>query len=202
MTYSTAKPKRILILDTETTGLDPSQDELLQVGIISDDGRILYNRYLKPTKNQSWPEAELVNRISPAMVANSPTIEDERSTIGEILATADIILGYNISFDLSFLQAADIQIPSWTDDPPLCIYEDVMDRFAPIFGEWSSRHGNYRWQSLSTAARWYGYCWPDGEAHNAITDSLATLHVWKAMQNNGDWDRALDIIREANLNPL
>ena len=196
MTPATTKPT-ILFLDTETTGLDPDRDELLQVGIINQDGEVLYNRYLKPKKNQSWPEAELVNHITTAMVADAPTVDAERDAIAAILATADIIIGYNISFDLSFIHAADIPLPEWTGDPPPCTYEDVMDRFAPIFGEWSSRYGSYRWQSLGTAAHWYGYQWPDGEAHDAVADCKATLHVWKAMNENGDWDRAISIIQSA-----
>lgn len=192
-----AKP-RILVLDTETTGLKPAVDELLQIGIIDAEGNVLYNRYLKPKTTRSWPEAEIINRISPAMVEDAPTIDEERSTIASILATADMILGYNISFDVAFLQAADIPVPEWTGNPPPCVYEDVMDRFAPICGVWSNYHGNYRWQSLGTAAQWYGYQWPDGEAHDAIADCRATLHVWKSMKRSGDWDRALSLIREAN----
>lgn len=195
MTSATAKPT-VLVLDTETTGLDPVQDELLQVGIINSDGEVLYNRYLKPIKNQSWPEAEAVNRISPAMVANAPTVDEERDTIAAILATADVILGYNVSFDVSFLQAAGIPVPERTGNPPPCTYEDVMDRFAPIYGVWSEYHGDYRWQSLGTAAHWYGYTWPDGEAHDAIADCKATLHVWKTMNQNGDWTKASSILEK------
>lgn len=192
-----AKPT-ILIVDTETTGLDPAQDELLQVDILSGAGEVLYNRYLKPKRTRSWTEAESINHITPAMIANAPTIDEERDTIEKILATADIIIGYNISFDVSFLQAVEIRVPEWTGSPPPCTYEDVMSQFAPIFGLWSEYHHAYRWQSLGVAAHWYSYTWPDGEAHDAITDCRATLYIWNAMNRNGDWERANDLIRKSN----
>lgn len=193
---NTHDPKRILILDTETTGLDAAQDELLQVSIINADGEILYNRHLKPKKKQSWPEAEAVNRISPAMVQDAPTVDQERSTIAGILATAEMIVGYNISFDVEFLQAAEIPVPDWTGDLAPCDYEDIMSMFAPIAGEWNRYCGTYRWQSLSTAAHWYRYTWPEGPAHDALADCFATLYVWQQMHDCGDWEWANSLLQE------
>jgi DNA polymerase-3 subunit epsilon len=52
-----------------------------------------------------------------------------------------------------------------------------MRAFAPIFGEWSRRHGSWRWQRLGTAADHVGFVWP-GNAHRAIHDCMATRAVW------------------------
>ena len=60
-----------IVIDTETTGLDPEKDELLQVSIIDIDGNELFNSYFKPHAI-SWHEAEKVNHISPEMVQNRP----------------------------------------------------------------------------------------------------------------------------------
>ncbi len=47
------------------------------------------------------------------------------------------------------------------------------------YDKWNSYHGNYRWQSLSTAADYFGI--DISGAHNAATDCLMTLEVVKAM---------------------
>lgn len=63
------KSKRIVI-DTETTGLDPNEDEILQLSVINvNDGSTIYNQYFKPEKATSWEQAQAVNGISPEMVA-------------------------------------------------------------------------------------------------------------------------------------
>ena len=45
-----------IIIDTETTGL-LDNDELLQVSILSYDGEILFNEYIKPTRKKKWTKA-------------------------------------------------------------------------------------------------------------------------------------------------
>ena len=37
-----------IVIDTETTGLDPFHDELLQVSIIDEEGNVLFDSYFKP----------------------------------------------------------------------------------------------------------------------------------------------------------
>ena len=57
-----------LIFDTETTGLDPMRDEILQLSIIDENEDVLFNDYLKPTRKTEWPDAERINHISYMMV--------------------------------------------------------------------------------------------------------------------------------------
>ena len=94
-----------VVLDTETTGFHPEQgDELLQVSIIDNTGEVLYNQLIRPTFTREWPEAMKVNNITPEMVADCPSIEDEASKIKQIIEAADEIIGYNTLFDLNFLE--------------------------------------------------------------------------------------------------
>ena len=170
-----ADPIDLIVVDTETTGLDASIDELLQVSIIDGDGNTLYNGYFKPEHTESWPKAEEVNHISPEMIANAPSIQSEMAAIGNILSRAKTIVGYNTEYDLRFLQAAGWQRP---EEQKIV---DVMQDFAPIYGEWSEERGDYKWQKLSTCAAWYGYEWTERGAHNSLEDCLATLHCYKEM---------------------
>lgn len=164
----------VIVIDTETTGIDPGQDELLQVSIIDTNGNTLYNQYLKPVKATSWEDAERVNHISPEMVKDCPTILAEMPKINEILNKANIIIGYNTAFDLSFLAAAGAE---WN-----AMEIDVMLDFAPIYGEWNEYYGDYKWQTLTTCTEYYNYDWSTDNAHNSLADCRATLFCYKAMQ--------------------
>lgn len=63
---------------------------------------------------------------------------------------------------------------------PDCVYFDVMKEFAPIYGEWSEYHGDYKYKSLSVCAGYYGYEW-EGKAHDSLEDCKATLYCYKKM---------------------
>lgn len=42
-----------IVIDTETTGLDPEKDELLQVSIIDDEGNVLFNSLFRPERTHT-----------------------------------------------------------------------------------------------------------------------------------------------------
>lgn len=165
-----------IILDSETTGLIPRQDELLQLAIIDDQGSILFNEHIRPVRKTEWKKAESINGISPEMVKDKKPISAFKDQIQEIINSADTIIGYNLQYDLSFLVHAGIKIPSHMTRI------DVMEEFAPIYGEWNDYYETYKWQKLTTAAAYYGY---DGgaEAHDALADTRMTLFVYRAMND-------------------
>ena len=176
-------PGLCCIIDTETTGLDPIRDELLQCSILGTNGNVLYNSRFQPCAS-SWTEAEAVNHITPQMVQDAPAISMERAKISEILSRASVIIGYNTSFDLDFLRFNGIIVARNAE-----IF-DLMERFAPIYGEWDDRHNNYRWKSLQVCADYYGYDWnghPE-QAHDSLADCRATLFCYKKMIEDHDED--------------
>lgn len=76
---------KYIVLDTETTGLNAAEDELLQVSIIDNEGTVLFDSYIRPTQHTEWAEAERVNHITPEMVADAPTIAEVMPEINDIL---------------------------------------------------------------------------------------------------------------------
>ena len=38
---------KVIVIDTESTGVDPYSDEILQVSIIDGAGKVLFNKYIK-----------------------------------------------------------------------------------------------------------------------------------------------------------
>lgn len=170
---SSSSEGKTLVIDTETTGLDPEIDELLQVSIIDSDGNTLFDSYFKPCV-LSWDDARRVNGISPEMVQDAPRISEKIAEINEIMFQADTIIGYNTGFDLDFLRNNGL---IFSDNVKII---DVMPVFAEIYGEYSEYSGNYKWQKLTTAANYYDYDWSSRpeEAHNSLADCYATLYVY------------------------
>lgn len=164
---------KYIVLDTETTGLNAAEDELLQVSIIDNEGAVLFDSYIKPTQHTEWAEAERIHHITPEMVADAPTIAEVMPEINDILNRYDKIVGYNLKFDKAFLENNGAEFLSTE-------YADVMKMFAPIYGEWNDQRGSYKWQKLTIAADYYGYDWSSHEnAHNSLGDCFAKLHVYK-----------------------
>ena len=153
-------------IDTETTGLNSNVDEILQVSIVSANGKTLYNKYFKPRYHTEWKEAEAVNHITPEMVKGCPTIDKAADEISIILCNAKKIIGYNTPFDLAFLRAAGIQIPESVE------IVDVMQMFTEIKGE------PQKWHKLTECAEYYGYKW-EGAAHDSTADAKATMYCYK-----------------------
>ena len=164
-------PENVLVIDTETTGLESDIDEILQLSIIDGTGAVIFNSYFRPEKAERWDDAEAVNGISPDMVRNAPRISEKISEINDILTRAETIIGYNTRFDTDFLESSGVTLPD-------VLYEDVMLMFAPIYGEWHDYYGNFKWQRLTTAAAYYSYTW-DGAAHDSCADCKATLFVYR-----------------------
>ena len=162
----------IVVFDTETTGLSSRSDEMVQFSACDGDGNILINTYLRPTKHTEWPGAEAVNGISPEMVKDAPTLEEVAEQIKEVLSSAKLLIGYNIGFDLGFVSSI------WQPSKDLKMV-DVMLDFAREYGEWNDYFGDYKWQKLTTAARYYHY---EFKAHDSMNDVFATLYVYQRMQ--------------------
>ena len=162
---------RIVCLDVETTGLDPCSDEVLQIALVHGDGEVLLSRYVRPEHHSSWPLAQRTHGISPSMVEGCPSLASLKSEIEEIVDDAGLIVGYNVPFDLLFLQTAGISFDNAS-------VFDVMREFAPVAGRWDAYRQRYAWVSLTYCAAYYGI---PLRAHDALGDAQATLGCFWAM---------------------
>lgn len=97
-----------VILDVETTGLNPSVDKIIQLSAIKYDttGQPIdsYDTYLNPGIPIPT-EASKVNRITDQMVADAPRAEDVRDAFFDFLGDC-LLVGYNTTFDLKFIESA------------------------------------------------------------------------------------------------
>lgn len=110
------RPTR-LYLDTETTGLDPFQHEVIEVAIVIEEvpedpnavGTIIQTwcRKIRPTHiRAAHPKALEVNGYTPEAWEGSLPFADHADELATLLASAGCIVGHNPTFDTSFLKAA------------------------------------------------------------------------------------------------
>lgn len=167
------KPKKILCFDTETTGLNwDDNDEILQIGIVRGDGEVLFSDYIKPSFRKRWPKAQEIHGITPTMVKDKLTLIERLPELNEIFSQAELLVGYNMEFDLHFLLWGGVQIPN------NALEFDVMKEYAPVAGDFDSYHLDFKYKKLGHCARHYGYKF---NAHDAADDAKATLHCFYEM---------------------
>lgn len=161
----------LIVFDVETTGLNPEQDEILQISIIDGNGQVLLNSYVKPYFHTKWPEASKINGITHETIETAPYPEMLIPIVKGIFNAAKLLVAYNNSFDLAFLKRWGIDVAGKQQ-------VDVMLEFADVYQEKDDYHDGYKWQKLSTAAQYYGYGF---SPHDSLEDVKATLHVYKHM---------------------
>jgi len=104
----TAEQMREIVLDTETTGLDPFRgDRLVEVGCIELLNRIpsgqTFHRYINPQRDVP-EEAYKVHGLSTQFLADKPLFADVCDELLAFIGDAPLVI-HNASFDVAFLNA-------------------------------------------------------------------------------------------------
>jgi DNA polymerase-3 subunit epsilon len=162
-------PTTLLILDTETTGLNPATDSLVEVGAIlfSVPHRAVIQQlsFLLPcTENP----AQHVNGIAPGLTTQtnySPALE----LLTDMAAGADAFLAHNAEFDRQWIEPMLLHPLPW-----ICTCEGIR---------WPGLRLN---PSLTDLALSYGV--PVWAAHRALTDCTYLAHV---LQRDPELERHL-----------
>ena len=96
-----------VVIDVETTGVNPHKDAIVQLSAIRFEGEDPvdeFNTYINPLRPIP-AEATQIHGITDDMVRDAPTISDVRQQFLHFIDDA-ILLGYNVFFDLHFLDVA------------------------------------------------------------------------------------------------
>jgi DNA polymerase-3 subunit epsilon len=96
----------VLVFDVETTGTDKRRDQVIELCIQFglDAGARSQTWRFRPTVAIS-PGAQAVHGISAEDLVDCPPFADCAEEISAIFAGADVIVGYNLTFDVDMLQA-------------------------------------------------------------------------------------------------
>ncbi|MCB1882127.1 MAG: 3'-5' exonuclease [Gammaproteobacteria bacterium] len=173
-------------LDLETTGLG-SDDEILEIGILDDGGKVLLDSLVRPVRHAAWPEAQAINGIAPEDVEHAPILDSIRPLIVEAVRNKRVVI-YNADFDTRFLP--------YELRHAACV-ECCMLTFAGRYGEWRSERGDYQWKRLVFAAEYVLHQW-QGTKHRALHDCMATRSVWRYLTDKAERAR-IDAARIAGV---
>ncbi len=152
-----------VILDTETTGTSDF-DEIVQVAILSCDGKALLDTLVRPT--QRIPsEATAIHGITNDDVIGAPSFPDVYEKIREIIHGKRIVI-YNAQFDVRLIQ----QSLARENLLPIELDLDYVDCAMLMYSAWVGElwpYGGYKWQKLESGD------------HTALGDCRATLALIK-----------------------
>ena len=164
----------IVILDSETTGLD-DRAEACEIAAINKHGNTLFSHLIKPTCSIPH-EVTQIHGITPNMVEDAPCFGLVATKLEKIINFGGKLGIYNFSYDTRILKqsASAANVDFVVPDTGFC----VMQMYAEFKGEWNDYYGNYKWAKLTEAAMETGYK-GGGQAHRALEDCLMTLHVLK-----------------------
>ena len=153
---------RFVVLDTETTGLDPGEDRVVELSLVevSKHGiRPMFDSLLDP-KRPIPPTASAVHHITDRHVQGQPTLAEVWPTILDRLGDS-VIVAHNAAFDRSFLPE--------THRPWLCSMR-LARHLWPEAPKYSNQVLRY----------WLGLELDAGQAHSATADTLVTAHVFRS----------------------
>ena len=99
---------RDIVLDTETTGLDPRKgDRLIEIGCIELSNRCPtgreFHRLINPEGRDVHPDAERIHGISTASLADKPLFKDVVEAFLEFIGNDGQLVIHNANFDMGFI---------------------------------------------------------------------------------------------------
>jgi DNA polymerase-3 subunit epsilon len=170
------KYDRLVLLDTETTGLQYSRDEIIEFSAVVLEKQGVVREYdqlitLSPG-GFIPPKIQQLTGIS-EMDIRERGIPKTRlcRDIAEMIGGNTLLLAYNAHFDLSFLYYLLLR----DGDPMILKGKDKLDLLTVYRDRRSFPH------RLSNAIDAYGLSGKVVNSHRAIDDVLATVEVMKAM---------------------
>ena len=171
--------KQPVYLDTETTGIDPSA-EIIEISIVDHDESILVDTLVKPRGKIDLGD-QRVHGITEGMLADAPGWEAVWPQVQAALEGRYVGI-FNLDFDLRMMQQShQCNWMQWQQ--PQVDFFCIMKLYAKYYGQWNSKHRNYRWQSLDNARHQCSLDLPN--SHRAKDDTLLTRAILHHMANVG-----------------
>lgn len=98
--------KNYVIVDLETTGLDPDNNDIIEVGAINVVNDVVcdtFVSFVSPRKSVP-PKATAINGITNNMLINAPDVLSVLFYLRHFVGDK-IVVGHNIGFDMSFINS-------------------------------------------------------------------------------------------------
>lgn len=173
-TASTNETQRVIVLDTETTGLDAKNERIIELAMLSvlvdtTTGQPVgpvttYESFEDPGKPIP-PAITEITGIDDSMVRGQ-RIDDAR--VAELVQAADLIVAHNAGFDRPFVEA---RLPVFATRAWNCSFAGI---------DWKAQgSGSAKLEFLAHERGWFY------DAHRALVDCHALLQVLATPLKNG-----------------
>lgn len=162
----------VMVIDTETTGLDHKTEELIEVAavkLVNDEVVDTFTALIKPTVPVR-PSSYKVHHISEEMLADAPPVEDVLPQFLEFMGDTPFV-AHNAIFDYSFINEAHKKLKGsrWKN-----AWIDSLDMYRAVFPEEHS-HG------LSSLLDRFGF--PSHVSHRALDDAENLARVYPKLNH-------------------
>ncbi len=159
-----------VVFDTETTGLTPSTDEIVQIAAVRVVNgrrvrREVFDTLVDPKRPIPQSSTE-VHGITEDMVKGAPTIAEAGRKFHEF-ARGAVLVAHNAPFDMEFLRRHEKSIGASFDNPVL----DTVLLSAVVYGQLEQH-------SLDALTARLGLTIPEEARHTAIGDTVATADAF------------------------
>ena len=162
---------REIVLDTETTGFEPSEgDRIVEIGAVElfnhlPTGRT-YHQYINPKRNM--PEAAFnVHGLSEEFLSDKPVFKDIAQEFTDFIKDSKLVI-HNASFDMKFLNAE----LGWVNRPALPMHQ-AIDTLAIARRKFPGSPA-----SLDALCRRFGIDNSSRTLHGALLDSEILAEVY------------------------
>ena len=176
---------KLLIFDLETTGLDKTNDHIVQFASLIIDTSThsiidSYNTYIQPEGNYSISLGSYFkHQITPAFLKDKPYLKDVAPRIIELFDSVENILTYNGNrFDIPFLKTELNNIGYDIDFTNKHCYDAFVEEKRRNGISLENTYLRYRGKTMEESGL---------TAHDAFSDIKATYSVFIAQQKNQEY---------------
>ena len=159
-----------VIIDIETTGLDPQKDKIIELaGIKIKDNQVIkeYSSLINPEIEISSFITELTG-IDNCMINKAPTIENELKKFIDFVGN-DLVVGHNVNFDINFIY-----------DNSLKYYNNIFENNYLDTLRMSRKLLSLENHKLKTLAETFNIDYK--KAHRALRDCYITFDVYNKLK--------------------
>lgn len=171
--------RKLIFLDTETTGLDPLKHEIIDIAmiIVTEDERTIYNTKIKPSRIlDANLKALEINGYTTDKWEAAPDMAECIHDIQKHLQDGYII-GYNPQFDVGFLEAA---FKEYKLNVPRMRSIDLMALSFYFLSPLGLKS-----LSLDSVRKFLGIS--THNAHTALKDAWDCMHLWQVYKKWKIW---------------
>lgn len=166
---------RQVVLDTETTGIEPNAHRIIEIGCVElinrqHTGR-RFHEYINPMRAVD-EGAFKVHGISDSFLADKPLFKDIYPKLLEFIEGAELVI-HNAPFDVGFLNAEFARISQAKPIAQICTVLDTLDMAR-------EKHPGQR-NSLDALCKRYDVDNSKRELHGALLDAQILAEVYLAM---------------------